>query len=307
VTDADAPSGRAARLRARQAAIRARAEEISARAEAERGRHGSVDALFEMVERDGDSGGGIIAGALSYRLFIWLLPLALVAVVGLGIAADAASESPRQAANAVGLVTLVSSSVASASESSSRWYALIIGIPILLYTTRSLLRALIVAHRLVWTEVRAAAPKPTVRSTLTLLAVMLACIVLAGLDAAARHDSFLLGLLGTLVIAIPYAGIWLLVTLHLPHRGADWKALVPGALLFGIGIEVLTAIAAYFLGPYSIEKQGTYGALGLAAVLLLALYFLGRLIVFSAVVNATLWERREASLPAPRGADAGHQ
>ena len=49
-----------------------------------------------MVNRDGDIGGGIIAGALAYRLFIWLLPLALVAVAGLGIAADAADETPRR-------------------------------------------------------------------------------------------------------------------------------------------------------------------------------------------------------------------
>ena len=56
----------------------------------------------------------------------------------------------------------------------------------------------------------------------------------------------------------------------------------------------MTVLAAYLLGPYSLQKQGTYGALGIAAVLLLGLYFLGRLVVFAAVVNATLWERRAA-------------
>ena len=64
--------------------------------------HRSVDAVFEMVERDGDVGGGIIAGALAYRLFIWLLPLALVAVAGLGFAADASSDSPEEAADSWG-------------------------------------------------------------------------------------------------------------------------------------------------------------------------------------------------------------
>src|SRR5262249_8674373 len=81
-------------------------------------------------------------------------------------------------------------------------------------------------------------------------------------------------------------------SMRLPHRDADWKALVPGALLFGIGAETMNAIAVYVIGPYSLEKQGTYGALGLAAVLLLGLYFVGRLMVFCAVLNATLWERR---------------
>jgi uncharacterized BrkB/YihY/UPF0761 family membrane protein len=51
-------------------------------------------------------------------------------------------------------------------------------------------------------------------------------------------------------------------------------------------------IGAYFIAPYAITKQGTYGALGVAAALLLSLYFLSRLIVGAAVLNATLWERR---------------
>jgi uncharacterized BrkB/YihY/UPF0761 family membrane protein len=250
-----------------------------------------VDAAFEMVERDSEVGGGIIAGALAYRLFIWLLPLALVAVVGLGYAADAASESPEQAANSVGLTGLVSNSVAAASGDANRWYALIVGIPILLYATRSVLRALIGVHRLVWLEPRTAAPKPTVSQTVKLLAVLIACFVLAGLNATVRHHSLLLGLLATIVIALPYAALWLFVTTRLPHRDAGWKDLVPGAILFGVGLEVMIFLAAYLLAPYSLQKQGTYGALGLAAVLLLALYFLGRLVVYAAVVNAVLLER----------------
>ena len=76
----------------RRDAIQARARELAARAEAERRRHESVDVVFEVVDRDVETGGGIIAGALAYRLFIWLLPAVLVAVAGLGFAADAGRE-----------------------------------------------------------------------------------------------------------------------------------------------------------------------------------------------------------------------
>jgi uncharacterized BrkB/YihY/UPF0761 family membrane protein len=286
------------RLRVLRVAAQARAEAVATRAEAERGRHGSVDAVYEMVERDGEVGGGIIAGALAYRMFIWLLPLALVAVVGLGVAADAASESPDAAAGSIGLTGLVSSSVASAASSQARWYALGVGIPILLLTTRSLLRALIGAHRLVWGEVRAAAPKPTLSATVKLLAALVGLMVLAGLMSAVRHRSPGLGILAALVFALPFAGVWLLVSLEFPHRQADWRALVPGAILFGLGTEVLHAVAVYILAPYSITKQGTYGALGTAAVLLLGLYFFSRLVIAAAVLNATLWSRRE-----PQGGD----
>jgi len=69
-------------------------------------------------------------------------------------------------------------------------------------------------------------------------------------------------------------------------------SLVPGALVFAAGVEVVQIVAAYLLAPYSLSKQGTYGALGIAATLLFGLYLISRLIVGAAVLNATLWERR---------------
>ena len=103
-------------MRLRAEAIQARGQRLAERAEAERARHGSVDAAFEMVDRDLEVAGGIIAGAIAYRLFIWLLPLALVAVAGLGIAAETSSESPQDAAESLGMAGLVSNSVATAAE-----------------------------------------------------------------------------------------------------------------------------------------------------------------------------------------------
>jgi uncharacterized BrkB/YihY/UPF0761 family membrane protein len=272
--------------------VQERAQRLTERAQAERRRHRSVDAAFDIVDRDGEVGGGIIAGALAYRLFIWLLPLALVAVAGLGIAADSADRSPESAAESAGLGGLVSDSIAGAAKSSNRWYALLVGIPVLVFVTRSLLRVLIGAHRLVWADVRAAAPRPTVVGTLRLLVLLLCLFVLSGLASAVREWSGEIGVLSTVVIGLPYAGVWLLVSLRLPHRGAPTSALIPGALLFGFGVELIHVFTAYFLEPWALAKQGTYGALGMAAALLLGLFVFCRLIVAAAVLNATLWQRR---------------
>jgi uncharacterized BrkB/YihY/UPF0761 family membrane protein len=283
---------RISRSRTWIAAADARAERVRARAQDERQRHGSVDVVYEMADRDGEVGGGIIAGALAYRLFIWLLPLTLVAVAGLGIAADASSESPGSAAGSIGISGLVSASVAQAAEGSGRWYALLIGVPVLVYTTRGVLRALIGAHRLVWTDVRASAPRATLLETLRLLALLLCFPVITATANAARAWSTAPGVLVSLGAIVPFAGVWLLITMRLPHRGADWKVLIPGALFFAVGAEVLQAVIAYAIAPYSIAKQGTYGVLGAAAALLFALYLVSRLVVASAVLGATLWERR---------------
>ena len=47
----------------------------------------------------------------------------------------------------------------------------------------------------------------------------------------------------------------------------------------------------YILTPYVLNKGGTYGSLGIAAGLLFSLYLVSRLMIASAVVNATLWKR----------------
>jgi membrane protein len=291
------------RIRAWQDSLRTRGERLAERAQSERQLHKSVDATFQMVDRDVELGGGIIAGALAYRLFIWLLPLALVLVGGLGLAADAAEETPEEAADSLGMGGLISHSVASAATGNGRWYALLIGIPILVYTTASLLRVLIVSHRLLWTDSRARAQRATPVATLRLLVLLLAFPFAAVLASAIREWSPGVGVLATALSIVPFAALWLLISSYLPHRGASWPALVPGALLFGVGVEALNVFTAYVLTPWALNKQGTYGALGLAAALLLSLFLISRLVVAAAVLNATLWERRtpaDVSVPAAR-------
>jgi uncharacterized BrkB/YihY/UPF0761 family membrane protein len=304
-TDPLAPSPAAPsaleRAKLRKAALQARAQEVAERAEAARADHRSLDVMFEAVGRDVEVGGGIIAGALAYRFFIWLLPFGLVLVAGLGIAADAVGDSPVEAAKTLGLAGIVSQSVASAASGSGRWYALLVGVPILFYVTRSVLRALIGAHRLVWTDLRAAAPRPTPKATARLLGLLLAFFVLTGLAGAARAWSIGVGIVVTLLVVVPYTGFWLLVTMRLPHRDADWKALLPGALAFGIGIELIQIFTAFVIAPMSLTKQGTYGALGIAAALLFGLYLIARLMVGAAVLNATLWDRELESRPGQSG------
>jgi uncharacterized BrkB/YihY/UPF0761 family membrane protein len=283
---------RSERARQRQEAIQAKMDRLSERAQEERSRHGWVDAIFELVDRDSEVGGGIIAGALAYRLFIWLLPLGLVFVGGLGVIADALSKTPKAVGTNLGLGGIVSSSLQSASNSHSPWYALIVGVPILLYATRSVLRVLIGTHRLAWGDVREARPKPTYVDAAKLLGILISLFVLAGFASWARERSSAAGLVATIGVIVGFTGLWLWTSTKLPHRDAGWMDLLPGAIAVGVGLGILQLVSAYLLGPYALQKQGTYGALGLAAALLLGLWALGRLLIGGAEINATLWERK---------------
>jgi uncharacterized BrkB/YihY/UPF0761 family membrane protein len=279
-------------MRQRQQALQARMDRLSERAHEERGRHGWVDATFGVADRDAEVAGGIIAGALAYRLFIWLLPLGLVFVGGLGVVADAVSDSPKHIATNLGIGGIISSSLHSASDSHSAWYALVVGVPILLYATRSVLRVLIGTHRLAWGDVHEGQPKPTFLDAAKLLGILIAFFVLAGLAGWARARSPAAGLVATILVIVGFTGLWLWTSTRLPHRDAGWVDLLPGAVAVGIGLGTLQLVAAYLLAPYALQKQGTYGALGLAAAVLLSLWAMGRLLVVGAEINATLWERK---------------
>jgi uncharacterized BrkB/YihY/UPF0761 family membrane protein len=281
-------------------AVQERAAALAERAEVERERHTTVDLGFDVVRHDTQIAGGILAGALAYRLFIWLLPAALVAVAGLGVAAEATDTTAATAAADAGLAGLVTGSLASAAESPTRWDALLIGIPLLVWATRSLLRALIAAHRLVWVDIAARGQKPKLRPTLELLGVLLGFLLVSGVAAAVRERSFAAGLVATLLALVLYVGLWFVASIHLPHGDADWHELVPGAVVVGIGVEVMHVVVAYFIAAEAVRRQGTYGSLGVAAALLLGLYILGRLLVFAAVLNAQLHARGTgAGTPVP--------
>jgi len=272
--------------------VKARARRYAARAEAMRADHGSVDVVYVIADRDSEVGGGLMAGALAYRIFIWLLPFSLVVVAGIGIAAST-SESPEGAAKSLGLQGAVASSVAQAARGSSRWYALLIGVPILLWATRSLLKALVVVHRLVWGDLRRSVPKPTAAATLWFLALFVCYFVILELARAVGSwtGSVTLRLLAGFLGLIAW---WLVVSMRLPHRGVPWSGLVPGALVMAVGLELLSSIGIYLIAPRVESSQRTYGALGLAAALLFGLYLISRLVVASAVLNVTVWERRTA-------------
>ena len=295
----DPPDERSARVRVRAAKVRASttAKHLAERAQAERSHHRSLDATFEVVDHDAEIGGGIMAGALAYRLFIWLLPLAHSSrspACRFRRRRRGSSSSPRQAAKSMGLAGLVSSSVAGSAKSSARWYALFVGVPLLLYATRSVLRALLVTHRLIWEDARGSVRKPNLRATAgsssphsSASSSSPASRMPPGMKAAAAARSSRCA-----VCSIPYAALWLFVSLRLPHAQAGWRDLIPGSLLFAVGAEALHLFTAYVIGPQAASKEGTYGALGVAAALLLGLFLLSRLAIASAVMNATLWRRR---------------
>jgi uncharacterized BrkB/YihY/UPF0761 family membrane protein len=277
----------------RVAAWLERGRVLRKRVEATRARSAVVDVGFTVVERDSSIGGGLLAGALAYRLFILLLPLSLLFVSGLGLYAGTVDESPSKVAKESGLHGLIASQVASTASSGARWIVFIVMVPAVLYALVKLYRAVAIVHAIVWYRsgrgVRVTPRGIAVAGGAILLNVVAAAIV----GWIRRHDQF--GGLSALFVYVALAGgSWLAVSLQLPHAKVGWPALVPGALVFGAGLLLINVFNVYVTTRLVEDRANTYGALGIATALLFSLVLVGRLIIVAAELNASLAERRDS-------------
>jgi uncharacterized BrkB/YihY/UPF0761 family membrane protein len=271
-----------------------RARILRGHVEAARERHATVDLGFHLVERDSEMGGGLLAGALAYRLFVLLLPTALLLVSGLGIVADTVDKSTTKLAQESGLHGLIASEVATAAAGKHRGVVFVLTIPVVVYAMVSLYRAVAKVHALAW---HGSARR--VRVTPTGVAVFAAAIVL---DVAAawvvgwirRSDQFG-GIAMLLVYLVLVGGSWLAASVWLPHRPVRWHALLPGAAVVGVGMLFVNVFNVYITTRLVENRADTYGALGIAAALLFSLVLVGRLMVVSPELNAALDERRSSS------------
>ena len=267
-----------------------RSRRLGARVEAARPRHGTVDFGFRLLERDSSIGGGLLAGALAYRLFVLLLPTSLLLVSGLGLYAGAADKSTRQVTREAGLHGLFASNVAATASGGARWLVFILMIPAVLYAAAKLYRALVVVHGLVWHSTGRAG-RTTRRGVAVLLGVLLATVVSTEIVGWIRRHDQLGGAAALVVYTVVVGGAWLALSLQLPNGGARWMSLLPGAALFGVGLLGVNVFNVYVTARLVEDRANTYGALGVATALLFSLVLVGRLAVVSAELNAVLYRR----------------
>ena len=279
------------RLRVEQArAVRgiARARK---RLEAARPNSRVLDAAFRAFERDIAAGGGVLAGAVAFRIFLFLVPYTFVLVCVFGVGASAADTNPGTLARDAGIGGLAAKAMASVGDLSTteRIVSLVVAGFALFLATRALLKVLRIVHALIW-HTRAGKPEKPTRAALAVVGIVTVALGLALLVGKLRSESFLAGLVVTLLfVAVPFT-LWLLVSWYMP-RPADlpWVALLPGAVFFGVGIEGLHIVTVYWIAHEVESKTDTYGALGFALALLLWAYLLGRVVTSATVLNESLW------------------
>ncbi len=281
---------------------RARLESERAREYAEDARERSpvVALAFDVAERDIRHLGGLLSGAVAFRLFLWLLPFTLLVVGVLGAITAIVGEVPADLSDALGLQGFLAELIIDGGRESGWWIALIVGLFGTAYTGIGAVRALRISHAAAWAVRPERMRRPLHASGLFLL-LALGLLVTSGLCTWLRESSGLIGSLLTIAgVGAVYFLVWLKVSSILPHRDVPTRALVPGAVLVAAGAQGLHLFVVFYLAESAERAASVYGSIGAAIALLLWLFILARLTVAGAMLNAELAARREASPPAPR-------
>jgi membrane protein len=259
-------------------------------------RHRPVAVGVAVVRRDIDVGGALLAGALAFRLFIWLLPCSLLLSSVLGFTTTA-SHSSDELVREAGLSPLTASMIGQvgAQAERGRYLTAALGLLLLAWAGLALARVVDRIHDRVWRSHVDRGPKPTLvraaRYNLVLVAIIAANIAgpvvvgATGLPAAVVSLPFL-------ALSVVFAAVILDV-----RWPPVWRRVLPGAVLVALGNEGLHLVAVLYLPGRLARASQLYGTLGVAAAILVWLALIARLVVIAQVLNAVLAERE----PAPAG------
>jgi uncharacterized BrkB/YihY/UPF0761 family membrane protein len=282
---------------ARRAEVAARKAEVAGRLAELRGRAEEIpagSAALQALKREHDAGGGLIAGGVAFRFFLWLVPFGLIIASIGSLWSDYDEAGLESAAKEFGIGAASAEAAAEALQTSERnaVLVLIVGLISLVWFTLGVLRAANISYALAW---RMEVPK--IGRPLAAIGLPNGLLFLTFTGSAAISwlreqigTSALFGLVVGFVLTTATAlyAMWLL-----PHRASHPFELFPGAALVGLGYQLMDLAVLFYFAPKLGESQETYGVFGAAATLLVWLYVLCRLFTVAGFLNATLWERRQ--------------
>ena len=258
-------------------------------------RHVALAVPLRAAERNRRVAATVLAGGFAYRIFLWLLPFGLIVGGALGFADAGGTEEAVQGGGLPGAVTNAIGDAARSSNSNS-WWLLAVGIPLLLWAGFSGAKAIQLIQSLVWDE---PPPKPQpLKMSLAFTGAICAFLAAVALTWWVRDEWP--GFLAPILMFAPLAGLWLWVSVHLPHRDAPWQALIPGALVVAIGFQVLHEVVGHFLVPKLEKSTSLYGDLGATTTFLFFMYITSILIVTAPVLNSSLYDELRSRRDEPQ-------
>lgn len=273
--------------------VREHAQRASGWAVGARTTHRSVDVGFRLADRDKRVAAGVLAGGVAYRMFFWVLSVSVLTTGAFGFMDGSRLD---EALSAMGIgpvgVGMVHDLVAGTEE--ARWWLIVVGGSLVLWTGYLGAKAQILVHAAVWRVLAPPATRPLAMS-LIFSGTALAFVASMAIADKVHAEGEPLSVIADLAVTAITFGVWLMVSRVLPHRGGGWKDLVPGAVLLGIGAQAVYQFTTLLLTPKLANATQLYGLLGVTATALFWFYIVGRLMIGAATLNAALHEQRSTT------------
>lgn len=250
---------------------------------------------LDVKDRFAEVHGGYLASTITLSTFVSLFPLLLVVTAVIGFVAAGDTDVAGNVISDLGLsgeaAQTVRDAVSAAEE--SRRAASIIGLVGLLWSGLGLVAALQYALDSVW-QVKGRGLKDKLFGVAWLTGAGLLFLASFLLTALIGYVPVLAPL--NLLVGLALGVGLFLWTLHvLCNRDVGIRPLLPGAILGAVGFEILKAVGSFFVPRLVQSSSALYGSIGTVFAILAWLFFFGRLIVLSSVLNVVLWERRHGT------------
>lgn len=264
-----------------------------------------VGRSLDVQKRFGEINGGFVASGITVSFFITVFPLLLVAIAVVGFLVSGDQQFITSVIDQLGLSGSAAQTMTDALDraAESKQAASVVGLLGLLWAGSGLAVALQMGIRAPWQE-RSVGIRDRLRGMVWLATAgigFVAALALGGLLNVIPDGVpvvLVTALAVTLGVAFEIGLFWWMFKGLGTGRVSD-RSLLPGAIMAGVGFEMLKLVGTVYVPRLVARSSGLYGSLGIVFAILAWLAILSRLIVYASTLNAVLYEATHGTVQVP--------
>ena len=187
-----------------------------------------VSVAYDAFGHDIEAGGPVLAAALGFRVFLFVVPYVCFVMLLIGYLSDLLGRPADDLIRGGGIAAVTATGIATGQDwsTAARLGASLLVAYTLVIAARSFVKVLVIVHALVWRASPTRLRHPT-RATLVFIGAVTVAVALAGLIDDLRHR-FLIGGIAALVLYTLVAfAVWWVVSWWLPHGNSSASCLAP--------------------------------------------------------------------------------
>jgi YihY family inner membrane protein len=270
--------------------------------------------VYGVIKKFSDDGGGRLTGLITFYGFVSLFPLILLVTTVLGFALHGdASLQNRIETSALGQFPLIGDDLRNHALHGNA-LAVIVGALGLLWGSLGVAQIVEYAANQVWNVPQKERPGfvPRILRALVLYGLLgLAVLATSALTVLGSivGNSLAAGIAGVVLALLCNIGLFVAVFKLLSPRDRDWRDLAPGAVVGGIGWQILQVVGQALVRHNLRHSSELYGQFAVVLGLISFLGFAAQLFLYSLEINVVLhrhlWPRSILAKPPTKADDRG--